>query len=99
MLSMSLLKMMDSCECCIFIDPEEKYVPNNRVSSPWIYEEVTMFNYIDKYLSRSTLVTESYSQIPRIIYRCDFSNMNEITSDDMAKSLRGTMWLDSLYNK
>lgn len=98
MLSMSLLKMMDSCECCIFIDPEEEYVPMDSVSSAWIYEEVTMFNYIDKHLSRLTRVTESFTARPSIIYRCDFSNMDELTLLDLKSIKKGTSWLDSLYS-
>lgn len=99
MLSMSLLKMMDSCECCIFIDPEEEYVPQDSVLSPWIYEEVTMFNYLDKHLNRTVRVTESFSQKPRIIYRCDFSNKKELLSYDMRRNSKGTNWLDDLYEK
>lgn len=98
MLSMSLLKMMDSCECCIFIDPEEEYVPMDSVSSAWIYEEVTMFNYIDKHLSRITHVTESFSARPRIIYKCDFSNMKELTLCNMKSTEKGLSWLDCLYS-
>ena len=98
MLSMSLLKMMDSCECCIFIDPEEEYVPMDSVSSAWIYEEVTMFNYIDKHLSRITRVTESFSARPRIIYKCDFSNMQELTLHKMESKKKGLTWLDYLYS-
>lgn len=98
MLSMSLLKMMDSCECCIFIDPEEDYIPMDSVSSAWIYEEVTMFNYIDKHLSRTTRVTESFSAKPRIIYRCDFSNMDELTLNNLKSIKKGINWLDSLYS-
>ena len=98
MLSMSLLKMMDSCECCIFIDPEEEYIPMDSVSSAWIYEEVTMFNYIDKHLSRNTRVTENFSARPRIIYKCDFSNMQELTLHKMASKEKGLTWLDYLYS-
>lgn len=98
MLSMSLLKMMDSCECCIFIDPEEEYVPMDSVSSAWIYEEVTMFNYIDKHLSRITRVTEGFSARPRIIYKCDFSNMKELTLRNMKVTEKGLSWLDYLYS-
>lgn len=98
MLSMSLLKMMDSCECCIFIDPEEDYIPMDSVSSAWIYEEVTMFNYIDKHPCRLTRVTESFSARPRIIYRCDFSNMDKLTLLDLKSIKKGTNWLDSLYS-
>lgn len=96
MLSMSLLKMMDSCVCCIFIDPEEEYIPMDSVSSAWIYEEVTMFNYIDKHLSRNTRVTENFSARPRIIYKCDFSNMQELTLHKMASKEKGLTWLDYL---
>lgn len=98
MLSMSLLKMMDSCECSIFIDPEEEYIPMDSVSSAWIYEEVTMFNYIDKQLNRITHVKESFSARPRIIYKCDFSNMKELTLRNMKATEKGLSWLDNLYS-
>ena len=43
MLSMALMKMMDACECLIFVDSENslKYTRGSKgTSSPWIYEEM-----------------------------------------------------------
>lgn len=99
MLSMSLLKMMNSCECCIFIRPYEKYIPSESVYSPWIYEEITMFNYIQKIAPRQIAITESFSQKSKFIYRCDLSNMSKLTLLDMNLHLDDYKWLDYLYKK
>lgn len=44
MLSMALMKMMDACECLMFVDSDNslKYVKGQREAtpSPWIYEEI-----------------------------------------------------------
>ena len=43
MLSMALMKMMDSCECLIFVDSDNslKYCKGAKTTpSPWIYEEM-----------------------------------------------------------
>jgi len=43
MLSMALLKMMDACECLIFVDSDNslKYTKGQTATpSPWIYEEM-----------------------------------------------------------
>ncbi|MBQ0088465.1 MAG: toll/interleukin-1 receptor domain-containing protein [Prevotellaceae bacterium] len=97
MLSMSLLKMMNSCECCIFVRPEEEYIPTNSVYSPWIYEEITMFNYMEKIAPRPIAITESFSQKPKFVYRCDLSNMSELTLSNMRANLYSYEWLDYLY--
>lgn len=97
MLSMSLLKMMDSCECCIFIRPEQEYIPSNSVYSPWIYEEITMFNYIQKTARRPIAITESFSQKPKFEYRCDLSNMAKLTYSNLNVGFHGYEWLDYLY--
>ena len=55
-------------------------------------------NYIDKHLSRITRVTESFSARPRIIYKCDFSNMKELTLRNMKATEKGLSWLDYLYS-
>ena len=47
MLSMALMKMMDACECLIFVDSDNslKYELNdNETPSPWIYEEMGFSN-------------------------------------------------------
>lgn len=98
MLSMSLMKMMDSCECCIFINPERNDSPLSYINSPWIYEEITMFNYLGKRKpNRLRQVTESFSAIPRIIYKCDFSNWKELSLADFKDAKEGHDWLDRLY--
>lgn len=47
MLSMALMKMMDACECLIFVDSNNslKYELNSKETpSPWIYEEMGFSN-------------------------------------------------------
>ena len=47
MLSMALMKMMDACECLIFVDSDNslRYELNdNETPSPWIYEEMGFSN-------------------------------------------------------
>ncbi len=47
MLSMALMKMMDACECLIFVDSDNslKYDKGAKVTpSPWIYEEMGFSN-------------------------------------------------------
>lgn len=46
MLSMSLLSMMDRCECLFFINTPNSFIPKNELNngntlSPWIYSEIT----------------------------------------------------------
>lgn len=48
MLSMALMKMMDACECLIFVDSDQSLNyqkgKTNGTPSPWIYEEVGFSN-------------------------------------------------------
>ncbi|MGM9835699.1 MAG: hypothetical protein ACI30L_02980 [Muribaculaceae bacterium] len=97
MLSMSLLKVMNSCECCIFIRPDEEYIPTDSVYSPWIYEENTMFNYIEKIAPRPIAITKSISHKLEFVYHCDLSNMSELSLNNMSSPLHGYNWLDDLY--
>lgn len=46
MLSMSLLSMMDRCECLFFINTPNSFIPSDELDkgdtlSPWIYSEIT----------------------------------------------------------
>ena len=115
MLSMALLEMMDQCECCLFIKPNKDYDIadiENFTLSPWIYEEITMFNKILKRKpSRMIRCTESFSVTrPRlsIRYKLDLSNMPELKAFHLSKCItlgsqvreytQAYGWLDYLYD-
>lgn len=116
MLSMALLEMIDQCECCIFIKPETDYSIlgiKNMTLSPWIYEEITMFNKVEKRKpNRITRCTESFStteQDLKIRYKLDLSNMPELRKShfqtyicdeyDARNYTRAYKWLDNVYDK
>lgn len=115
MLSMALLEMIDHCECCIFIKPTTNLVVSgieDCTTSPWIYEEITMFNKIEKKKpNRVTRCMESFSVTrpkPLIRYKLDLSNMPLLKSAHLQKNIsmddriieytKGYRWLDDIYD-
>ena len=96
-LSTSLIKMIDKCECLFFLNtPEsinEKTINNEPKSySQWIYLE----NYICSIIKRNTPIrynksTEAFFSENIIVYSINTKNMIEIISNDLCR------WL-SLYN-
>lgn len=113
MLSMALLEMIDQCECCIFIKPEHEYTIagiNDMTLSPWIYEEISMFNKVAKQRpNRVTRIQESFSAINRglkVSYKLDLSNVSELKIQHFQKSIvddslnsytKAFKWLDYIY--
>lgn len=112
MLSMALLEMIDQCECCIFIKPEHEYNIagiSDSTLSPWIYEEITMFNKVAKQKpNRITRIQESFSTINRglkVRYKLDLSNISELKNqhlqvsfpDDSMSYTKAFKWLDYIY--
>lgn len=58
MLTMALMKMMDSCEMVVFVDSDNsiKYdFDSKKTPSPWIYEEIEMANMLPSRLTRSSV--------------------------------------------
>ena len=115
MLSMALLEMIDKCECCIFIKPDKEYFISgigDYTLSPWIYEEICMFNKVHKELNRNTRCTESFSAIDpklKISYKLDLSNMPELKANHLTRNFpledyalatykKSYKWLDYLYD-
>lgn len=115
MLSMALLEMIDKCECCIFIKPTSDLMVSgidNCTTSPWIYEEIMMFNKVEKNKpNRVTRCTESFSAIrtkPSVIYRLDLSNMPTLKTSHLQKNIatdeytlkytKAHRWLDDIYD-
>lgn len=89
---MALLEMIDQCECCIFIIPEDDHnIAGIRecTLSPWIYEEITMFNKVEKRdLQRIRRCNESFSATGdklSIRYNLDLSDMPEIKAAQLKK--------------
>lgn len=56
MLTMALMKMMDSCEMIIFVDSDNSVIKyeqkSEKTPSPWIYEELEMANMLPSHLPR-----------------------------------------------
>lgn len=115
MLSMALLEMIDKCECCIFIKPTSELMVSgidNCTTSPWIYEEIMMYNKVEKNKpNRITRCLESFSAAgpkPRVRYKLDLSNMPLLNASHLQKfigsdecSLKYTKayrWLDDIYD-
>lgn len=60
-----------------FKDVINSYVYDKKVTMDVRKEMI--FNYLGKCkLMRQRLVTEAFSAVPRIIYKCDFSNWEEL---------------------
>lgn len=115
MLSMALLEMIDKCECCIFIKPTTDFVVSgieDRTTSPWIYEEIMMFNKVWKRNpERITRCTESFSASgskPIVSYKLDLSNMPLLKASHLQKFIstgdaysqeytKAYRWLDDMY--
>lgn len=115
MLSMALLEMIDKCECCIFIKPTTDLVVSgigDCTSSPWIYEEIMMFNKVWKRKpERTTRCMESFSATgpkPIVKYKLDLTNMPLLSANHLQKYIsddggisgytKGYRWLDDLYD-
>ena len=66
MLSMALMRMMDKCECLIFIDSDNSLIYKRGQSitpSPWIYEELGFSKYLrvnipQRYKNRLSIIYE-----------------------------------------
>lgn len=114
MLSMTLLEMIDKCECCIFIKPSKTLEVagiDNCTTSPWIYEEITMFNMVEKRKpERITRCMESFSASgtkPTVKFKLDLSNMPLLKAAHLQKSFsievfpeeytKAYRWLDDIY--
>lgn len=115
MLSMALLEMIDKCECCIFIKPTSDLIVSgieDCTTSPWIYEEIMMFNKVWKRKpDRITRCTESFSASaskPVVRYKLDLSNMPMLKATHLQKIIgtdeysvkysKAYRWLDDMYD-
>jgi hypothetical protein len=69
LLATSLSKMIDRCECLMFLDTGNSIIPTNKsnqeTSSPWIYHELLQSRIIEKKLTRPA--TKLFSQAGRLV--------------------------------
>ncbi|WP_324682643.1 hypothetical protein [Bibersteinia trehalosi] len=93
MLSSSLAKMMDKCECLIFINTPNSFIPSENIDntgstgSPWIYSELVMsellrVNVPDR-LKKVVASMDSYdfSENMKISYQVDISHLYNLNKD------------------
>lgn len=97
MLSCALAKMMDNCECVMFLNTPNSVRPEEVISqtvSPWIYQELAFTQLIRKRdinAYRQQRLVESFShggKIP-VKYNIDLSQLYKIDDDILSK------WCDS----
>jgi len=101
MLSTALLSMLDQCECIFFLNTDNSITKDDvfkKTSSPWIYNEIKMIEYIRKIepsrLQKSILPenfmehradTAQKSIFPKFLYNVNIDNLIEIDKDFLLK--------------
>ena len=89
MLSVALSRMIDRCECIIFINTPQsissrKYIEGETTESPWIYSEIAMTRLIEKRSPeahrriKTTAATESYDAELKVRYDVDLDHLSEL---------------------
>lgn len=113
MLSVALSRMIDRCECIIFINTPQSIssrecVGGQATSSPWIYSELAMTSLIARRTldahrgTKVTAATESFQKDLNVSYEVDLDHLtklNQTTYERWAASTQvtGTKALDVLY--
>jgi hypothetical protein len=96
MLATALTKMLDQCECVVFMNTPNSISSNDAVSkthSPWIYHELGMIKLIREQIPRRLqLIKEGMMNMSRasrdsvpIDYSVDLSALSEINCDHLNK--------------
>lgn len=114
MLSTALAKMIDRCECIIFVNTpnsisSSNYINGEATDSPWIYSEIAITNIIQKRTPHRNLLTKSSVSIENIRedlnikYNLDCMSLIPLDSDDLNSWIEnnnktGSDALDSLYD-
>lgn len=114
MLSVALSRMIDRCECIIFINTPQsissrEYIGGQATNSPWIYSELAMTSLIARRTldahrgTKATAATESFQKDLNVSYEVDLDHLtklNQRTYQRWAASTQvaGTKALDVLYN-
>lgn len=113
MLSVALAKMIDSCECVIFLNPPatistQSYILGGTTESPWVYSELAMTGLIQQRSSQEhRRVTKAMDaradEALRVRYDVDIAHLTALSTDELGRwrriepRVRGTDALDVLY--
>lgn len=98
MLSTALAKMINSCECVIFVNTPNSISPKNYIKgtttdSPWIYSEIAMTSIIQRrtladhrgIMVKSSTAVENFRESLNIKYDVDLMHLTPITITDLKK--------------
>jgi hypothetical protein len=114
MLTMALTKMINSCECIVFLNTPSSILPSDYINgqttdSPWIYTELAMSSLIQrKNPSEHRELASDGARIDeaiRVKYDVDLSHLTELSAADLiawrvdTKGIKGPKALDILYNR
>lgn len=112
MLSTALSKMINSCECVVFVNTpnaisSKGYIEGETTDSPWIYSEIAMTSIVQKrtpaehrgYMAKAAMMFESLN----VKYDIDLTHLTPLDFDDLAKwrsdnNKKGSRALDALYD-
>jgi hypothetical protein len=111
MLSMALAKMINSCECVMFLNTpssisSSKYINGQVTESPWIYSEIAMTSLIQKRDPSEHRVRKSIvvmDEALKVKYDVNLSHLASISGAqikkwvDSAGTAKGGRALDVLY--
>ena len=112
MLSTALIKMMDQCECILFLNtpssiPPDEFIEGTITDSPWIYSEIAMTSLIQKKAAATHReLAKSVTAIDeglRIKYEVQLAHITALASSDLkewqkrAGKVKGSEALDALY--
>jgi hypothetical protein len=112
MLLTALAKMLNQCECVMFLNTPESitvanYIGGSATESPWIYAELAMTTLIEKRSRQQHRLTKSMiiaDEALRIKYNIDLRHLEAIGADEFtswqnrARDLEGFDALDVLYH-
>lgn len=116
MLSMALMQMIDKCECVLFVDSDNsiKYKKGDSVgqtTSPWIYEELSFVQYIQRrepvrskpiyesrqFFSNTENLSLTYDVNMKQLTALSAVDFNKLKQYAYTSNLRGEAVLDGLY--
>ena len=112
MLSTAITKMIDSCECLMFLNTplsisSKDYINGTTTDSPWIYSEIAMTRLIQKktpgqhrFLSKADSI--ALDEALKVSYEIDLSHLASLNEKDLLNwrtncTSKGTAALDLLY--
>lgn len=90
MLSMALLDMIDQCDICVFITSNNSTIQSANFTkiqtlSPWIYEEVSYMNHIER---KEVRMFSEGASIVRISHPLDLSGFEILTAQTIIPMLK-----------